>query len=217
MLSPFLFIENLISYAPGATAAGFTNATLHFVLFAPILIVFVVAARQIIGLRGVGIAAPLVSIYLVAQTGVALGFIVVSSVIAAGFITRLFLKYTHLLFLPRIGLFILVAIGSTLPFVFIDINNRSTIPFITPLIVITALVLTERLFEGNRPPVFAAAEFLSILLAGVIIIRIEILDYIFLVYPWLSFALGVILLVFLGRWTGLRLTEYFRFRSSLDQ
>lgn len=217
MLSSLLFIANLINHAPGITATGFTSATLHFVLFAPILVVFVVASRQIIGLRGVGIAAPLVSAYLVAETGVLLGFIIISSIITAGFITRFILKFTHLLFLPRIGLFVLMALGAAIPFISIDTNNYAAIPFIAPLIIITAMVITERLFEGNRPPLFATAEFAFLLLCSVAVMNIDIVDRVFLAYPWLSFAIGTILLVFLGRWTGLRLTEYFRFRSFIGQ
>jgi hypothetical protein len=192
--------------------------SLYLILMLPVMATIIAAARQIVGIKAFGIFAPTVIALSFLSLGIRYGVIVFCIIIIVGMAARLIMKRFRLLYLPRMALvlsFLAVSIFAMF-FVAAEFQKTSFLSIaIFPILIMT--VLTEHFISVQIEQGFATAfkltlETLALSVAGYLIGNWTFFRTSMLAYPEL------VLITFpfnymLGKFSGLRLTEYLRFRK----
>ena len=84
------------------------------------------------------------------------------------------------------------------------------------MITIVEKFVAAQIEKGSRTAIYLALETLVISLVGFSLISWGALREIIIAYPWLV-ILTIPFNILLGKWTGLRLSEYLRFREILKK
>jgi len=212
-------MDNVNSFIALAAANGVPLDTLVLVLILPIIVTMIAFFRQVIGIKAFGIYTPaIITFALLATNQIKYGITIFVTVIVVGTITRYLLKKARLLYLPRVAIMITVVGFSILLLLFIGGTwNRTGLAGVSifPILIMITLVekfIAVQIEKGNRAAVILSLETLFISVIGYYIASWPLLIKMILSYPWLS-LLTIPINIFLGKWTGLRLSEYFRFRQ----
>jgi len=202
-----------------AVANGIPLDTLVLVLILPIIVTVIAFFRQVIGIKAFGIYTPaIITFAFLATNQIKYGITIFVTVIVVGTITRYLLKKARLLYLPRVAIMITIVGFSILFLLFIGgIYNRTGLASVSifPILIMITLVekfIAVQIEKGNRAAVILSLETLLISVIGYYIASWHFLISAILVYPWIS-LLTIPVNIFLGKWTGLRFSEYFRFRQ----
>jgi hypothetical protein len=207
------------SFVNLALANGVPLETLILVLILPIIVTVIAFFRQVIGVKAFGIYTPaIITFAFLATNEIRYGITIFIVVIAVGTAARLLLKHFRLLYLPRVAIMITI-VGFSILFLLIlgGVNNRTGLASVSifPILIMITLVekfVAVQIEKGGRAAVILALETLLISVVGYYISSWHSLIGVLLNYPWTS-LLTIPVNIFLGKWTGLRLSEYFRFRQ----
>jgi hypothetical protein len=208
-------ISPIISYF---VSQGVPLDTVKLLLLFPLIATLIAFLRQVIGIKAFGIYTPAIITFAFLVTGIKYGLAIFASVIVVGMFSRYLLKRFRLLYLPRVAITLTIVTFAILLILVIGGSFQRTglaTVSIFPLLIMITLVekfVTAQIEKGNKTAVVLAAETLVISLIGYFIVRWEFLAAIIISYPWLI-LLTLPINILLGRWTGLRLSEYFRFRE----
>jgi hypothetical protein len=207
------------SFVDLALANGVPLETLILVLILPIIVTMIAFFRQVMGIKAFGIYTPaIITFAFLATNQLKYGITIFITVIVVGTLTRLLLKHFRLLYLPRVAIMITVVGFSILILLIIGgIYNRTGLASVSifPILIMITLVekfVAVQIEKGGRAAVILAVETLLISIVGYYIASWGSLIKILLSYPWVS-LLTIPVNIFLGKWTGLRISEYFRFRQ----
>ena len=210
---------------------GVPIETITMILMLPIVVTLIAFFRQVLGVKAFGIYTPamvtfaFLAISFEAESlskGIKYGTSIFIAVIIIGTLTRVALRRLRLLYLPRMAIVITVVSFSTL-FILIGgglfqrtgLASVSIFPILIMITLVEKFVATQ-IEKGARAAIILSVETLIISIICYLIIRWEGLKLVVFVqqYPWA--VLGTIVInIFLGKWTGLRLLEYFRFKEVL--
>lgn len=198
---------------------GVSQQMLLFILLLPVVVTLVTFARQIIGLKGLGIYAPLLITFVLMLTGLAYGLLLFAMALLAATLLRLILKRFRLLYLPRmslilVGLSLIILLISWLTISMLSVNIVA-IPALAILIIIvlSEIFITAQIERGPKIALILIMETFVLAIAGYFLAIWPWLQNFTLAYPWLIILVVILMNIFLGRWTGLRLFEYQRFRE----
>lgn len=207
------------SFVSLATFNGVPLDTLVLVMILPIIVTVIAFFRQIIGIKAFGIYTPaIITFAFLATNQLKYGITIFLTVIVVGTATRYFLKRARLLYLPRVAIMItIVGFAILLLLILGGINNRTGLASVSifPILIMITLVekfIAVQIEKGNRAAVILSLETLLISIIGYYIASWSLLIGALIKYPWIS-LLTIPINIFLGKWTGLRLSEYFRFRQ----
>ncbi len=216
-LTPFNFMS---FWVQKAIENGVSQEMIVLVLMFPIIATIIAFLRHVVGLKTLGIYIPSILAISFLATGISIGLIFFVSILVLGTLVRFVLIKLRLSYLPRIAL--ILTFVSLLTFALIVLGSYADIPRLTEMAIFPMLVmiiLVERFINVQIERGFGTATLLTFET-----LAISIFCYFLLVSQGVqNFVLhypGIILLVILfnliiGRWTGLRLTEYFRFKQVL--
>ncbi len=203
--------------------------TIILLLLFPVIATFVVILRQIIGIKAFGIYTPsmitfaFVFIGRERWTDIKYAIMIYIVVLCVGMLMRFVLKPLRLLYLPRTAINLTVVSLSILVLLALSgmmaRTGFASSPIFPILIIITLVekFVTVQVEKGSRVAITLAIETLIIALIGYTImspttpIGNTVIGFI-LMHP-LIILLIIPLNLFLGKWTGLRLTELWRFRD----
>jgi hypothetical protein len=212
-------MENANSFAMLVAGSGVPIDTLVLMLILPIIVTMIAFFRQVVGIKAFGIYTPaIITFALLATNQIKYGITIFVTVILVGTITRYLLKKARLLYLPRVAIMITIVGFSILFLLFIggvwDRTGLASVSIFPILIMITLVekFITVQAEKGNRAAVILSFETLLISIVGYYIASWPFLIKAILHYPWIS-LLTIPVNIFLGKWTGLRLSEYLRFRQ----
>ncbi len=189
--------------------------------YSPIIAAIAAFSRQVIGFKSFGIYTPTVTAVAFVATGLKVGLALFIVIVLTTTLSRYVLRYLKILYLPRTALilfFVSMAMFITLFFgSMLDIVRIETISIFPILILIT---LTEnfvniQLDKNLRQAAVITAETLVLAVIGFLIMQWSYLQKIVLINPELTFVAIIAFIILIGRWTGLRLVEYLRFREVL--
>ncbi len=205
--------------------------TVMLILFLPIVVTVITFFRQIVGIKAFGIYTPamITFAFLIIGmqsgsllNGVKYGVTMFVMVIAVGTLSRVFMKRFRLLYLPRMAIVITMVAFITLGVLMISgyyhrtgLANVSIFPILIMITLVEKFVSTQ-IEKGSRIAIILSVETLAISLIAYFIIGLPSLGLFVQKYP-LAVLLTVIVNVFLGRWSGLRVTEYFRFNNLISK
>jgi len=207
--------------------------TIILLLLFPVVATIVVILRQIVGIKAFGIYTPsiitLAFVFIAKENfwDIKYAITIYAIVLFVGMAMRYALKKLRLLYLPRVAINLTIvsfAVLFTLATAgyFGRTGFASTAIFpILVIIMLTEKFVTVQIEKGNRTAIILAIETLFIALIGYTILSptTPIGEYIIsftLLYPMIVLLI-IPFNIFIGKWTGLRLNEYFRFRDVLKK
>jgi hypothetical protein len=199
--------------------------TLALLLLLPVVATLASFFRQVVGIKAFGIYTPsIITFALLAfnPNGLKYGIVIFISVIFIGMVTRYALRRARLLYLPRVAITLSVISFSMLGVLIIGGSlNRTGLAGVSIFPLLIMITITEKfvavqLEKGTKVALILAAETLGISLVGYVLISWQAFILFILAYPW-TVLLTIPLNILLGKWTGLRLSEYVRFSRILSQ
>lgn len=194
------------------------NITL--ILMLPVIATILSFSRQVIGIKAFGLITPAMTALSFLVLGLKYGLLVFAAVLLAGTLTRLAVRRLHLLYLPRMALVLTSVSIAILLLLGIGLasNNTNVLSFsIFPTLILMLLAeefIAVQFTSGAKRAATTTAWTLLLAIACYFIVSWELLRTLVLSYPEIT-LLAIPLNIAIGRFTGLRLTEYIRFRKLL--
>ncbi len=217
-----------------AVAAGVPEQTIVLLLLFPLIVTLIAAARHLLGLRGFGIFTPAVIAVAFLATGLPLGLGLFLGTLAIAAVSRALTRRLRLQYLPRLSLLILfISIGILAAFLAIPILERPSLAGqgsalsqslvgigifpILLLILLTETFISAEISHGGRFAVRITAETLFLAVVSYLIMDLKIIQSWVLSHPEATILSLLSANILLGKFTGLRLMEYWRFRELLKK
>lgn len=197
--------------------AGIPIEMFRFLLLLPIGAAIVAVMRNIVGLKTFGLFLPALIAASMRETGLLIGltaFLIVIGVVAS--LNPLLNKW-RLLYTPRLVIMLISVIGLFFGFSFLGfITDIRAFAFVTLFPVVIVAITAERLAKriedsGYVSALSVSGQSLIVIILSYWTMNSTTLEAIFLAFPELFFVLMGLMLV-MGRWTGIRALEYYRFR-----
>jgi hypothetical protein len=195
--------------------------TVYLLLALPFVATLIASFRQIIGIKSFGIYAPLVLTFAFWETDLKYGLAIFGIVFLTGTAVRYGLRRQRLLYMPRMAI-VLTVISMAILLLMAMGGHYKRYGFSTTSIlpILVMITLIEKFISAQVEKGWRAASLLSLetLLISVVCYMIIVwgsFRAFVLEYPYYVF--GLLLVNFLlGKWTGLRLSEYLRFKDVIN-
>lgn len=192
--------------------------TIYLILILPVIATILSFTRQFIGIKAFGIYTPTIIALSFLGTGFVYGVLIFVLVLLIASLGRLIARKLGLLYLPRMAL-ILIIVSLVILMLFligayfkdIGLITISIFPILI-LVVLSEKFVAAQIERGNRAAIFLTVETLILSSLCYWIASWQTMKALLLGYPELI-LLCIVINIFLGRWTGIRLMEYFRFRK----
>ena len=194
------------------------QGTFRILLLVPIGALIISLMRNVVGLPTFGIFMPMLIALAFRSTGALYGIAIFCGVLSIGFAVRTFLDRLHLLLVPRLSVILTLVVACFTVLALLG-NKWGMREFMAvgliPFVILTMTI--ERFFiiieeSGVREAMITAAGSIAVAIFTYGIISWESLQLTFFVYPELILTVAA-LQILLGRYTGYRLSELFRFRK----
>jgi len=192
--------------------------TFRILILVPIGALMISILRNIVGLPTFGIFLPVLLALAFRNTGLAYGLGIFWGVVLIGYVARRWIDKLRLVLVPRLSVILTLVIVCITISALIG-NKLGLREFMAvgllPFVILTMTI--ERFFvileeAGPREGIWTVAGSAGVAMITYEILQIEPLQLTFFVYPELLLAVAA-LQVLLGRYTGYRLLELFRFRG----
>ncbi len=212
-LSPFNFIAFTVQYA---VQVGIPANTVMLILLLPVLATIVAFFRHLIGLPSLDMIVPIALSVTLVSTGLTAGGILLFSIILASVIGRIILKSVRIMQVPKKALSVLIV--AIFVFLTLTVSAASGILVVKqisifPILILVLLgerIMSLQLARSLRETVFITSVTLILGITGFLILTSTKLSHGVLLYPeFILLLIPVNLLI--GRYFGLRLTEFVRF------
>jgi hypothetical protein len=212
-------IWNSISYLVSfMISKGIPSTTIVFLLMLPVIATIIAVLKQVVGITTFGLYTPSIIALSFLALGLKFGLAILFIIIISGAIIRKLLERFRLLHIPRIAIvlsFSTLIILLTLAFgTYLGITNIATIA-VFPMLIMTTLAekfVTALGGKGTYAAVLLMIETTVVSLICYWMVQWPYLQNLMLGHPEIILLL-IIFNYMLGRWTGLRLIEYVRFRE----
>lgn len=194
--------------------------TVVLLLIFPIVVTLIAFFRQVIGIKAFGIYTPSIVTFAFLATKIKYGVAIFIVVILVGMLMRYVLKSLRILYLPRVAITLsIVAFSILLLLSFGGSMHRTGLAAVSifPILIMITIVekfVATQIEKGNKTALILAGETLIISVFGYFIASWPVLIKALVDYPWLV-LITIPINILLGKWDGLRLTEYIRFRKVL--
>jgi len=214
VVRPWNLLSSLVNYM---LTHGVSSYIIVLLLLLPVIAMIIAFLKQVIGITTFGLYTPSVVALSFLALGWQIGLAFLLFIVVTGYITRSLLRRWRLLYIPKVAIVLtvvsitlLLLLGLTASF---DITfGRDTIFILLIMSTLAESFLTMKTEEGLWSAVFGIGETIFAALLCVWIVSWGALQSVLLAYPEVI-LLTIAVDAALGRWTGLRLVEYFRFRE----
>jgi len=219
-LNLFNFFSYLVNYT---VLRGIPENAVILILMLPIVATIIVIIRQILGLKTLGIYLPSILTVTFLATGFVNGIIIFVIILLAGTGFRLILRKMKLLYLPRMAL--LLTFVAIISFAILAMATRldiSRIISVNALPMLIMIILVENFIDvqiekGAKDAAKLTITTLLIVAFCYLVLNSEGVRRFVLNYPGPIILAVILLNIIIGRWTGLRLAEYYRFKDVLRE
>jgi len=187
-------------------------------LMFPIVAALIVAARQIVGIKSFGIYTPLIITFAFLEIDIKYGAVIFIVSLLVATMMRILLRNLRILYLPKMALILSITV-LTMFLILIEaaFSDRTVVANLSVYQVLIIITLVEKFInvqieKGYRTASILATETLALSTIGYLIVASPaVQDFVFDNPAIILFFFVVI--IFLGRYEGLRINEYFRFRN----
>ncbi len=225
-LRPWNFMSYFVDYLVNQ---GIPDNIIALLLLLPVIATIVAFMKQVVGMTTFGIYTPSIITLSFLIIGIKVGLIILILAILIGSITRPALSRVRMLFIPKMA--IVLTVVSLILFLILIISNYLGLfdaTFLSiaifPMLVLSTLVekfVSVKSEKGLSEAIILMTETIVVAIIAYFLVGGEISGFQFdfikrtmLNYPEIIFLLLVVD-IFLGRWTGLRILERIRFREVL--
>jgi len=202
-----------------AVKNGVPANTLVLIILFPLAVSLVAASRHLLGIRGTGILTPALLSVAFLATGVWAGVVLFLIILLVTVISRSLLSNFRLQYLPRVALLLWFVSAGVLGTIVLagewQLASMTEIG-IFPILILMLLAETFIDLQSGRSAGEARTLiFQTFVLAMVtsLILGWELIQRTVLLYPEIIFFGLALLDMGMGKYTGLRLSEYFMFRQ----
>ena len=206
-----------------AVDKGVSANTIVLVLLFPLVAGLIAAARHLLGLTGFGIFVPAMLSVAFLATGIRVGMLLFLVIWVLAAVSRKLTNFMKLQYLPRMALLMwfvsLGVLGVLLGAVNVGLGEVSAVS-IFPIMIL--MLLTENFIEvqtgkSQREAFAVMMQTIGMALVGAILMRMDAVQKFVLLNPEI-FLLGIGLFdVYVGRYVGLRVLEYVKFKKLLKK
>lgn len=214
----FNFSAYVVQYA---VKIGVPANTIVLILLLPLLATLIAFVRHVIGFPSLGLLVTVAFSITFLTIGIVAGMILLAAIVLASAVARLILKKVRIMQLPKMALsilvvaiFVFVALVVSGTYGLITVKDLSIFPVLLLILLgerIVALQLERNMREA------ASITFVTLILSimGFFLLAYVPLRETVLLYPEIIFLL-IPVNIAVGRYFGLRVTEYFRFRQIIN-
>jgi PKD repeat protein len=216
-IGPLNFLSFGINYLMNR---GVSQDTIFLLLILPVVATLVSFGRQIVGVKAFGIYIPSLLTLTFVITGLDYGLIIFTALLLAATVARVAVRRLHLLYMPRMAIVLtIVSITIFSMFVIASYFEQASFLGLSIFPILVMIILSEKFVEaqieqGNRSAILLTIETLALATVSYLIVSWDSFETLLLAYPELVLLTLVINLA-LGRFSGLRIVEYFRFHRLL--
>lgn len=211
---------NFLRFAvTAAVRNGVPVNTVVLILLFPLIVAIVTAARHLIGVRGAGILTPALLSVAFLATGIWAGMALFFIIVIVTVLGRTVLSGLKMQYLPRVSLLLwVVSAGVFLTLYGASIWNVHQLVTVGIFPILILMLLAENFIDlqaGRSGSEARALIFQTFVLAIIssIILGSEMVQRAVLMSPELIFLGVAVFDLFMGRYTGLRLSEYLMYRG----
>lgn len=195
-----------------------TQNVYRIILMVPLGALVIVVLRNLIGLATFGTFMPVLVAMAFRETSLMWGVIMFTTLVAVGLMLRRFLENLHLLLVPRLAAVLTIVIMLIAAFSIISVRldlERGLSVALFPVVILAmtiermSIVLEE---TGSKEAFKLGMGSLIAAIIGYLVMTNQLLAHLFFVFPELLLAV-LALTMLVGRYTGYRLMELWRFRG----
>ncbi|QSA96864.1 inactive transglutaminase family protein [Methylococcus sp. EFPC2] len=199
-----------------------TQNVYRVLLLVPLGAFLIVLLRNVVGFKSFGTFMPILIALAFRETKIWWGLALFSLVVALGLMIRFYLEYLKLLLVPRLAavLIIVIMLMATVSLLSHKLGvDRGVSVALFPMVILAMTVERMSLVWEESGPWEALQQGVGSLLVaslGYLVMSSSLLGHLVFVFPELLLVVLAATLL-LGRYTGYRLTELWRFRSALRE
>lgn len=211
---PWAPLTSLVNFM---LANGVSSQIVILLLILPVIATILAFLKQVIGITTFGLFTPSIVALSFLALGWQIGVAFLLFILITGYMTRAVMRKWRMLYIPKVAiiltvvsitLMILLAIATAFGMTF----SRDTVFVLLIMSTLAESFLNVKTEEGMYSAVIGVAETVLAALLCVFIAQWTILQSAIFAYPEVVLV-TILINAFLGKWTGLRLVEYFRFRE----
>ncbi len=211
----FNFVSKVVQYM---LENGFPDTIMLILLF-PIIATIIAFSRQVIGITTFGVYTPSMVTLSFIVMSLKFGLIIFFIILIAGSLIRLTISKFRLLYTPKVAIIltgasfvILMSMSAGTYYKIADITALTIFPMII-MITLSEKFMSTQSGKGFVSAIVSTLETLIVSLVCYFIVTLDIVQTFVLGNPGWMFLIVIIINILLGRYTGLRLSEYARFRE----
>lgn len=214
------FIQHAIRYAVNE---GVPVNTLVLVLLFPMVASLIAASRHMIGLRGFGVYSPAVLSVALVSTGITEGILIFLAIVGTAVLAKRIIWRLKLSYLPRTAMLLWMISLGILGVLFIAPSiNVVTLMTVNIFPILILVLLAENFLDAQSRTKQAEAIALTVETIGLaalsaLLLKWELVQKVALLEPELLILSTALLNIVIGKFTGLRISERFRFRSIIEE
>jgi hypothetical protein len=199
-----------------------TQNVYRVLLLVPIGALLIVFLRNVIGIRTFGTFMPILIALAFRETELGVGAVLFCVLVALGLLIRFYLEYLKLLLVPRLAavLIIVIMLMALVSLVSHKLGfDKGLSVALFPMVILAMTIERMSLVWEELGPAEALKQgFGSLMVAalGYLTMSCAFLEHLVFVFPELLLVVLALTLL-LGRYTGYRLTELWRFRAALRE
>mgnify|MGYP006300208863 CR=1 FL=1 len=204
-----------------AVALGVPANTIFLILLTPFLALLVSLVRVVIGLPTLDMLVPIALAFVFVAVGITVGMMVLAAIFLSSYFSKMSLKRLRIMFYPKrslsilfISVFVLAALTLAVSFEFERIVTVSIFPILI-LMLLGDSIVSVQLTKSIQETILITVTTIALGLLGYVLAVSEPVRNVLLLYPELV-LLTIPANIMIGRYFGLRLTEYVRFTSLTD-
>jgi hypothetical protein len=217
-LTPFNFLSYSINYMVNK---GVSLNMITLILIFPIIATLIVFIRQVVGIKSFGIYTPAIITLAFLALGLKVGLMIFIVIVLTGTLIRHFLRRFRFFYFPKMGL-VLTGVSFALLGIlgvaaYLEKTSIIAVSSFFPMLLMIIMVekfISVQIEKGYFTAITLSIETLMLSVFGYYVLSWDYLRTLVVNYPEII-ILTIIINVVIGRWTGLRLFEYFRFRELL--
>lgn len=214
-----LTITNILQHGiRQAVSRGVPANTIVLILLFPMVAALIAASRHLIGLRGFGIFTPAVLSVAFVATNVLTGILLFGIILFMATIGRKSLKRLKLQYLPRMALILwFVCMGVLVALLVAPLLNLGSLATLSIFPILILVLLSENFIEvqigkSQNEAIELALETIVLALISSLVLSLNSLQRVALLHPEALVASIAVFDIFMGKYSGLRLTEYIKFK-----
>ena len=202
-----------------AVDQGVSPNTIVLVLLFPLVAGLIAAARHLFGLTGFGIFVPAMLSVAMVATGVRVGLILFTIILAVATLARGVTKKLKMQYLPRMALLMWFVSVGVLAVLLGAVNiQQGELSAVSIFPILILMLLAENFIEvqvgkSRREATRVTLQTLLMAVVAALVMRVDLVQKWVLLNPELVLLLVVVFDVYVGKYVGLRFLENLKFKS----